>query len=312
VVSADLTATRYKRPFPNHGRIVWGLALSQYALSFGLALIIVLAAALAAAIMFRKRGLTRGRSNHTDDNHYATYIDFDRALKAFRREFWHSLDGAQSAARSATTIGERVIAAIKPIELALRDLNNRLVNLEQRANDPIAAEQKHSSEESGHVVDNVHLKGLERQLIAVTDQISSLKQLIEGVRERESDRSTSIEAIDAKLADIQSKIDCLNPRLDHVENRQADLLNLNNSLVDSLTSLREKTAQRVADLEQRFVAKATELEARLSSVPAPDDLHAAVAMKGAAESTTPKADDKTPDKGDDSAHFRSAPHANRV
>jgi hypothetical protein len=246
--------------------------LTQYGLAFGLALI-ALAAALAAATMFRKRDLIRARSDHTHDSHCVTYTDFDRALEACRREFGHSLNGAQTAARNATIIGEKVIAALEPIELALRDLNNRLVNLEKL----VAAGQKHSSEESGHAVDNAHLKGPERQLIAVTYQISSLKQIIEGVRERESDRSTSIETIDAKLTDIQTRIDCLNPRLVHVENRQADLLTVSNSLVGSLTSLREKTTQRLADLEQGFVARATELEARPSS--GPDDRRAAVAMR---------------------------------
>jgi len=72
---------------------VGGVALSQYELLFGLALVVP-TAALVATIVFRKRGLPPRRP--ADSDHYITRSDFDRALEALRCEFGHSLDSAQN------------------------------------------------------------------------------------------------------------------------------------------------------------------------------------------------------------------------
>jgi predicted nucleic acid-binding Zn-ribbon protein len=246
--------------------------LSQYELLIGLALV-VLTAALVAAIIFRKRGLAPRRSTHSD--YYVTYSDFDRALGTLRREFERSFDNAQTAATNASTTGDKIIAAIKPIASALQDLNTRLANLERRTN--YLSEMP--SEPAG---DNLYLESFERRLAEVADRISSLEQIIDEVRQQEGDRNSLIEAIDSGLTVIQSKIDSFGPRLDHGENRQGDLSNLTSSLVNSLTSLKgssEETVRRIADLERRFVAKAEELKSRLSSFPGPDHLHALVSAE---------------------------------
>jgi hypothetical protein len=56
------------------------------------------------------------------------YADFERIIEALRREFRHSIDGAQATGKKVTTIAENVIAALKPIEAALSNHNSRLVS----------------------------------------------------------------------------------------------------------------------------------------------------------------------------------------
>ena len=204
-----------------------------------------------------KRGLIPRQSNHSDQ--YVTYSDFDRTLETLRREFDRSLDNAQTAAANAATTGEKVIAAIKPIASVLRDLNTRLLNLEQRTNDPEPAGDN-----------NLYLES-EPQIAQLADRISSLEQIIDRVHQQEGDRNSLIEAIDSRLTVIQSEIDSFGLRLDYGESRHGDLSNLTSSLANSLTSLKgsfEETIQRIADLEQRF-AKAKELEAHPGPFPAP-------------------------------------------
>ena len=59
------------------------------------------------------------------------YSDLERALDDLRTEFQHSVETTSSR---ATRIGERVLAAVKPIEVALRDFSSRIANVESRAN----------------------------------------------------------------------------------------------------------------------------------------------------------------------------------
>jgi hypothetical protein len=99
--------------------------LGQYALHIGLALVVLIAALAAWAILHKRRAIRRD-----------TEIDTGRpdpALHDLRREFRQAIEAAQATASGATTIGEKVIAAVKPIEAALRNLSSRLSELEQRA-----------------------------------------------------------------------------------------------------------------------------------------------------------------------------------
>ena len=232
---------------------------------FGLALTLLIAAS-AAGIVLRKRGLIRGRAK---DKSYVGYADFERGIEDLRREFRHSSDAAQAATRRATTIGENLISIIKPIELALRDLNARLIRVEQQANETatfVVGLQKQLSENNGRI--SIQTETLQQRLIAVTDQLSLLEQMIEIVKGRGESNDTATEAINARLADIQSQIDGLFPRLELGEKERADLSTLHNSLAEPLKTLTissERVAERIADLEQRFLLMATEFEARLSA-----------------------------------------------
>ena len=219
------------------------MELNQYALLFGLALI-VLIAALAAAIVFQKRRLIGGRHRDSENGKYIEYPDFERSIAALRHEFRHSIDGAQASARKATTVGENVIAAVKPIELALRHLNSRLATLEEQAgvNANLLVELKSSidaqeqfSEEGERAVGRIasRVEEFEQQIAAVTDQLPTLKEMIERLREDADRRITGV--IDDQIAEIQKQINVLISRLDLGEKGcVADLSDLTKSLVASL------------------------------------------------------------------------------
>ena len=197
-----------------------GTALSQYALYFGLALILLIAAS-AAGIVLRKRGLMRGRAKYKS---YVGYADFERAIEDLRLEFKHSSDAAHAATRRATTIGANLISIIKPIELALSDLNARLIRVEQQGNQTatfVAGLQKVISEDNGRTA--IQTEGLQQRLMAATDQLSLLKQMIQGVKVRGESNDNATVAVSAGLADIQRQIDGLIPRLEFGEKERADL-----------------------------------------------------------------------------------------
>ena len=179
-------------------------------------------------------------------------------MKTSDASFRHSNDAAQAATRRATTIGENLISIIKPIELALRDLNDRLIRVEQQGNETAtvcawAAEAL--SENNGRIA--IQAETLQHRFIAITDQLSLLEQMIEEVKVRGESHDTATEAINARLADIQSQIDRLIPRLELGEKERADLSTLHDSLAEplnTLTTSSEQIAQRIADLEQRLPA----------------------------------------------------------
>ena len=78
-------------------------------------------------------------------------------------------------------------------------------------------------------------------------------------------------------ADIQRHVGGLIGRVDLGEKDRADSSSVTNALVASLTSLRvssAETAQRVADLEQRFLSAIMELEARPPPPPIPESCSA--------------------------------------
>jgi hypothetical protein len=236
--------------------------LGQYALHIGLALVVLIAALAAWAILHKRRAIRRD-----------TEIDTGRpdpALHDLRREFRQAIEAAQATASGATTIGEKVIAAVKPIEAALRNLSSRLSELEQRAdaNDELSADFKSSlraqegaSEENARVVEriNVRLERFEQQLIAASDQLSKLNQMIEGMTAGNEKNSAALRSINTSLTAIQSQMDGLSQRLGLSETDLADLSTKIVSMGESVGSLRsssQQAAQKLADLERRLASEA--------------------------------------------------------
>jgi hypothetical protein len=80
--------------------------LSDFALRFGLALIVVIVAC--AAIIIARRN-------------YAKSADIERNIEAFRREFQRSIDEAQAA--TIKTIRDNVFSVLKTINSTVKDLN---------------------------------------------------------------------------------------------------------------------------------------------------------------------------------------------
>ena len=120
----------------------------------------------------RKRGLGKGRAK---DKSNVEFADFERGIEDLRREFRHSNDAAQAATRRATTIGENLISIIKPIKSSLRDLNARIIRVEQQGSETAAVVpglQKLLSEDNGRIA--IQTEASQQRLMALTDQLSLL------------------------------------------------------------------------------------------------------------------------------------------
>src|SRR5262245_56801848 len=60
-------------------------------------------------------------------------LEIIRELEILRDEYVASIESARVASDRAGRIGQAVIAAVKPVELGLRDLSSRVGELEQRS-----------------------------------------------------------------------------------------------------------------------------------------------------------------------------------
>src|SRR5262249_30753411 len=154
----------------------------------------------------------------------------------------------QTAARKATTIGETVIAALKAIESALRSFNDRLAELEKRIDESDGLltrlkssleKQDNSSKDSAHAIErvNIRLEGFEQQLMAATDQLSSLRQTINDITAQNQQNSETLRTINSTFKAVQAQTDGLSQRLDLKERDQTDLWSLTKSTADSFASL---------------------------------------------------------------------------
>jgi chromosome segregation ATPase len=320
--------------------------LSDYALRFGLALLVVIVAC--AAIIISRRN-------------YAKSADSEHSIEAFRVELQRSIDAAQAA--TIKTIRDNIFSVIKTINSTVRDLSARLARLEERVNETathiagtqnldvrlarleqhvdatatygenldarlarleertdetathiattqnldvrlarleeradetathiagtqnldvrlarleeradetatqIAGTQKQSLEEKERIA--ARLAGLEQNLTALSDQLSLIKQTIDGATVREQDIKNSIEAIDSRIMNTQTRVDELFPRLVLGEKALKDLGTLISLFVKRLKRVNANSteiAQRLGDLESHFRLKIKQLEEPHSSV----------------------------------------------
>ena len=227
--------------------------MDQYAVEIGLALI-VLTTAAAAWIVSRRR--------------YVKSADFKRGMEALRLEFRRSLDDTRTATtKRATTIGDNLLSVIKPIDVAVTDLNVRLERLEEHADAVssfMAGPQRHASEDNERI--DARLTKVEQSLKALIEQLSLLKQTIDEVTAQERETGNSIESLDSRLMDARKRADGLSSRLELGEKARADLGSLIGLFVKQLKRVNvnsAETALRVADLEG-LRSKVSGLEARLS------------------------------------------------
>ncbi len=105
--------------------------MGTFALNIGYALIGI-AAVVAVWIVWMKRRAPKPRP----------WLGLPRELEALRTDFEELIDGALAEAQRATKIGETFVAALKPIDQAIRDFKNRITELEKRSD----AGDKRSSE----------------------------------------------------------------------------------------------------------------------------------------------------------------------
>ena len=228
--------------------------MDQYAVEIGLTLL-VLISATAAWIVSRRR--------------YVKNADFKHDIEALRLEFRRSLDNARTAStKRATAIGDNLLSVIKPVDLAVTDLNIRLGKLEEHADAVssfIAGPQRQALENNEQI--DVRLTKVEQRLKALVEQLSLLKQTINEVTIRDQERDKSLESLNSHLADAQRQADRLFSRLELGEKARVDLGSLIGLFVKQLKRANINSAEmalRVAGLEA-FRSKVSGLEERLSS-----------------------------------------------
>ena len=330
--------------------------MSDFALRFGLALVVVIVAC--AAVILSRRN-------------YAKAANLEHSIEAFRLEFRRSIDAAQAATIKsvARTIHDNIFSVIKPIDSTVRDLDARLARLEQQHADAtathmagtqildvrlarleqhtdatviqnldvrlakleehddasaiqnldvriakleehsdaaaatatqIAATQKQSLEENERIAarlvgfkrDLTALSDQQQSLTALSDQLSLIKQTIDEATVREQDIKNSIETINSRVLDAQTRADELSPRLLLEEKARKDLATLISLFVKRLKKVNANATElalRLSDLECRFRLKATQLGERhiLERTDSPSTSN----MEDLVKDTTPKAAD---------------------
>jgi chromosome segregation ATPase len=253
--------------------------LSDYALQFGFALV-VLTVASAAVIISRRN--------------YIKSADFKRSIEALRLEFRRSIDAAQAATTKSTrALSENVVSAIEPIDVTVTDLTVRLARLEQHAEATatyMTENQKQSLEENEQI--GAQLADLKQNLKALTSELSLLKQTIDEAIVREF--NNSIEVINSRLINTQRQVDDLLPRLVLGEKARKDLGTVINSFVKRVKKVNAnatETALRLSDLENRFSSKARQIEECHSSIFEREDYRSRGQTDDLVEDATPKGAD---------------------
>ena len=253
--------------------------MSDYALQFGFALV-VLTVASAAAIISRRN--------------YIKSADFKQSIEDLRLEFRRSIDAAQAATTKSTrALSENVVSAIEPIDMTVTDLTVRLARLEQHGEATatyMAENQKQSLEENEQVA--AQLAALKQNLKTLTSELSLLKQTIDEAIVREL--NNSIEVINSHLINNQRQVDDLLPRLALEEKARKDLgavINLFVKRVKKVNAKATETALRLSDLENRFSSKARQIEERHSSIFEREDYRTRGQTDDLVEDATPKGAD---------------------
>ena len=231
-----------------------GRTLDQYAVEIGLALLVLITVTAALTISRRR---------------YVKAADLKRGIEALRLEFRRSLDDTRTTTtKRATTIGDNLLSVIKPIDVAVTDLNLRLGKLEEHA-DAVSSfmtgPQRQVLEENERI--DARLTKVEQKLKPLIEQISLLRQTIDEASIRDQERGRSIDFLNSRLMDTQRQADGLFSRLELGEKARADLGTLVGLFIKQLKRVNvnsAETALRVADLEG-LRSKVIGIEERLSS-----------------------------------------------
>jgi hypothetical protein len=227
--------------------------LSQYAIHIGFLVVGLIAAAGAWALLRNRRPLRR------EDPSYRIYVDFQRTLEGLRREFQQSITTNEAAASRTSALGERVIAAVKPIEAALRHLRDRMYELERRVDSldetsvglKSLLEERDRGRQESEIIEDKRYERFEQQLSAMAGQLSSLKRTIDDVSERngkDDDRSRTLES---SLAAFQGRVEDMSLRLTQTEDQVSSILSAIESMAQSIAGLKLFSEQAVQNPSQR-------------------------------------------------------------
>ncbi len=229
--------------------------IRDYVFQVGVALV-ALTAVAAAWIRFRRRP-------------YVKSVEFKRGVEALRLELRRSADETRTtAAKKAAAVGDKLISVIKPIDANVAELNVRLARLEECADSFeafMAGPQKNFLQENEQIA--ARLRKLEKQLTALTDQVSSIEHTLNRAHQRDQETTDSIET---RLTSTEKQIGDSLRRLEVGERARADLGGLISLFVKQLKRVDRASvdiAVRVAEFES-LRSKIAGLEERLSSTPA--------------------------------------------
>jgi predicted nucleic acid-binding Zn-ribbon protein len=158
--------------------------LSDFALRFGLALVVVTVAS-AAVILSRWN--------------YAKSANLERNIDAFRLEFRRSIDASQAATIKiiAKTIHDNIFSVIKPIDSTVRDLDARLARLEKQHADAATAQMP------GTQILDVRLARLEEHADASAIQVLDARL----ARLEEHTDATALHDLDGRLTQLEERAD---------------------------------------------------------------------------------------------------------
>jgi chromosome segregation ATPase len=256
--------------------------LSLFSFIVGSAFVVLIGAGT-AWVLLRKAGLMRRKRDFT-------WLNLQGELPAILNEFQSAIDTAQADAEKGTKIGEAVMAAVKAIDLALRDYQKRIADLETRmeGSEKQSAElaQSLTSRQASLDQNSKALAGLEvrldgvaklltalteqfadfkqatesgidtrfdgvgKQLTAVNDQLAGLRQASESGASQHKAAGEALRVISGSLAALKSQVAGLAQRLDVEETGQA-----------RLSALAEATSASVAALTATSEKNAQEIVA---------------------------------------------------
>jgi chromosome segregation ATPase len=176
----------------------------------------------------------------------------------------------QNLDRRLAKLEERTDAA------AIQDLDGRLAKLKEHTETSatqIAATQKQALEENERIAaqlvglkrDLTMLSDQQQNLAALSDQLALIKKTIDEATVREQDIKNSIEGINSRVVDAQTRADELSPRLLLEEKARKDLGTLVSLFVKRIKKVNANATElalRLSDLECQFRLKATQLEER--------------------------------------------------
>ena len=203
------------------------VGLGSYAVYVGVALVATL---VAVATLATLRGHLSIYFNRTELDGDALRAEMTRSLTIIRAELHSAVAKAEAAAGNARRIGEAVIAAVKPIEGALRHLSSRIAAMELRADasDRLHADHKSSAERLQSSLENnahaagemdVRLNEIQRQLAATTDRLSSLEETMREVTLNSAESHRIVTGIDGRLREIDEQFAKFSDRVDRVSTR---------------------------------------------------------------------------------------------
>jgi chromosome segregation ATPase len=211
--------------------------LSDFALRFGLALVVVTVAS--AAVILSRRN-------------YAKSANLERNIEAFRLEFRRSIDAAQAATIKsiAKTIHDNIFSVIKPVDSTVRDLDARLARLEKQHADAAAAHM------AGTQILDVRLARLEEHADAspIQDLDARLARL------EEHTDATAIHNLDDRLAKLEEHTHAA--RIQDLDSRLAKL----KEHTDATTTQIGATQKQTLEENERIAAQLVGLKRDLTAL----------------------------------------------